>query len=97
MLAQNASDATLLNDNFRSAYIVNILSIVYDVCQKTLTEEEKTAIEKIILNVVTYYYDSYRGHMENWFFDEHTWQITLRAMLEGAFVICQEYPEATSL
>ena len=98
MLAQNASDATLLNDNFRSAYIVNILSIVYDVCQKTLTEEEKTAIEKIILKVVTYYYDSYRGHMENWFFDEHTWQITLRAMLEGAFVICQEYPEAmTSL
>lgn len=94
MITQTADDKTLLGDNFRSAEIVNILSTVYDACQTTLTEDEKTIIEKLILKVVIYYYDSYRGHMENWFFDEHTWQIALRAMLEGAFVICQEYPEA---
>lgn len=94
MIAQTVDDKTLFENNFQSAEIVNTLNTVYDACQTSLAEDEKTAIEKLILKVVIYYYDAYRGRMENWFFDEHTWQITLRAMLEGAFVTCQEYPEA---
>lgn len=84
----------ILKNNFQSAEIVNSLSSVYDACQEALTETEKDAIEKLIVKIVTYYYEDYRGKMENWLFDEHTWQITLRAMLEGAFVTCQEYPES---
>ncbi len=94
MLNQDTGDAVLFKSNFQSAYIVNALSVVYDACQADLTDTEKTQIETIILRAVLYYYNFYRGNMENWFFDEHTWQITLRSMLEGAFMICQKYPEA---
>ena len=94
MIEQNPNDDVLFSSNFASAYIVNSLSTVYDACQERLTEDEKTRIEELILYVVDHYYDHWRGRMENWFFDEHTWQIVLRAMTEGAFVICQEYPDA---
>jgi len=94
MIAQEVSDDILFKSNFQSAEIVNTLSTVYDACQAALTEVEKDKIEKQILKIVTHYYESYRGRMENWLFDEHTWQIVLRAMLEGAFVTCQEYPES---
>lgn len=81
-------------DNFEAGGIVDVVSLCYDVCQNSLTEDEKANAEELILQIVSYYYRSYTGRIENHIFDNHTWQIVLRNMTQGAFVICQEYPEA---
>ena len=83
-----------MSDNFCSAAVVNTLSSVYDACQESLNETEKSTIENVIMRIVRHYYNSYRGSQENHIFDNHTWQIVLRALAQGAFVICQKYPEA---
>ena len=49
------------------------------------------------MKIATYYYNHFRGRMENWFFDEHTWQATLRGMVQGTFVLCQKNPEAMTI
>lgn len=80
--------------NFEAGGIVDVVSLCYDVCQTSLSEDEKTQAEALILKIVNYYYRSYTGRIENHIFDNHTWQIVLRNMTQGALVICQEYPEA---
>lgn len=80
--------------NFHSAYAVTTLSTIYDACQERLSEAEKTTIEEAILYVLDHFYNQYRGYQETHVFDNHTWQIVLRALFQGAFVLCQEYPEA---
>ena len=94
IIASSVSDDVLFASNFQSGHIVSVLSVVYDDCQADLTEGEKTTIEELILKLVSKYYEDYRGLQENWLFDEHTWQQTLRCMTIGAFMICQEYLEA---
>lgn len=81
------------SSGFHAANVVNSLSTIYDACQDRLTETEKTEIENVLLFLVTKYYDSYRGKLENHIFDNHAWQVVLRAMLQGSFVICQKYPQ----
>lgn len=81
-------------DNFEAGGIVDVTSLCYDVCQESLNEDEKTKAEQLILKIVNYYYRSFTGRIENHIFENHTWQIVLRNMTQGAFVICQEYPEA---
>ena len=81
-------------ENFAAGGIVDVVSLCYDLCQESLTEDEKTKAEQLILKIVNYYYRSYTGRIENHIFDNHTWQIVLRNMTQGALVICQEYPEA---
>lgn len=80
--------------NFEAGGIVSVVSLCYDVCQESLSEDEKTKAEQLILKIVNYYYQSFTGRIENHIFENHTWQIVLRNMTQGAFVICQEYPEA---
>lgn len=80
--------------NFHAAHIVTALSTIYDACQEGLSEAEKTTIEEAIVYVVNRYYNQYRGYLENHVFENHTWQVVLRALLQGAFVVCQEYPDA---
>lgn len=94
MAAQSVDDKTLLDDNFQVANIVDVLNTIYDICQNELTDGEKTAIESVILRAVTHYYHGFRGRMETTLFDEHPWQITLCSMMQGAYTICQKYPEA---
>ena len=94
MISASISDDVLFASNFQSGHIVSVLSVVYDDCQTDLTEAEKTTIEETILKLITKYYEDYRGLQENWLFDEHTWQQSLRCMTIGAFMICQEYPDA---
>lgn len=94
LIAYNVDDKQLFSENFFSAAVVNTLSTIYDVCQESLNETEKKTIEDVILRIVKRYYNSYRGSQENHIFDNHTWQIVLRALTQGAFVICQKYPEA---
>lgn len=94
LIAYNVQDSQLFSDNFYSAAVVNVLSSIYDACQISLSENEKSTIENVILRIVKRYYNSYRGSQENHVFDNHTWQIVLRALMQGAFVTCQEYPEA---
>ena len=81
-------------ENFETGGIVDVVSLCYDVCQESLTEDEKTKTEALILKIVNYYYRSFTGRIENHIFENHTWQIVLRNMTQGALVICQEYPEA---
>lgn len=81
-------------ENFAAGGIVDVTSLCYDVCQESLNEDEKTKAEQLILKIVNYYYRSFTGRIENHIFENHTWQIVLRNMTQGAFVICQEYPEA---
>lgn len=90
----NVEDKQLFAENFYSAAVVNTLSTVYDVCQESLNETEKRTIENVILRVLNHYYNSYRGSQENHIFDNHTWQVVLRAFTQGALVVCQKYPEA---
>lgn len=80
--------------NFEAGGIVDVVSLCYDVCQESLTGDEKTKAEDLILKIVNYYYRSYIGRIENHIFENHTWQIVLRNMTQGALVICQKYPEA---
>lgn len=94
LIAYDIDDKQLFKENFFSAAVVNTLSTIYDACQESLNETEKKAIENLILRIVNRYYNSYRGTQENHIFDNHTWQIVLRALTQGAFVICQEYPDA---
>lgn len=93
-LAYEVSDSQLFSDNFYAAAVINIFSTVYDACQESLTEDEKTKMETMMLRIVKLYYNQYRGFQENHIYDNHTWQIVLRAMLQGSFLVCQEYPEA---
>lgn len=93
LLASSIDKNKFMESNFHSAAVVNVLSTIYDACQEGLTEAEKTAIEEVIVYVVDSYYNSYRGSQENHIFDNHTWQIVLRALMQGAFVTCQEYPK----
>lgn len=81
-------------DNFEAGGIVDVVSLCYDVCQESLTEDEKTKAEELILKIVGHYYQSFTGRIENHIFENHTWQIVLRNMTQGALVICREYPEA---
>jgi len=94
LIAYNVDDKQLFADNFYSAAVVNTLSTVYDVCQESLNETEKNTIENVIIRIVNHYYNSYRGSQENHIFDNHTWQVVLRALTQGAFVVCQKYPQA---
>lgn len=94
LIAHNIDDKELLKNNFFSAEVVTTLSTIYDICQESLNETEKKTIENLILRVVNHFCNSYRGTQENHIFDNHTWQIVLRALTQGAFVICQEYPDA---
>lgn len=80
--------------NFEAGGIVDVVSLCYDVCQEDLTEDEKTKAEALIMKIVSYYYYSFTGRIENHIFENHTWQIVLRNMTQGALVICQKYPEA---
>lgn len=93
-VANGIQNDKLFNSNFHSAYVVNALSTIYDACQDGLSEQEKTTIEEAIVHVLNHYYESYKGSQENHVFDNHTWQIVLRALFQGAFVVCQEYPDA---
>lgn len=93
ILASPIDNSKINTSNFHAAGVVNTLSAIYDACQDKLTETEKTAIEEALVFLVGKYYNSYRGSQENHIFDNHTWQIVLRAMTQGALVICQEYPE----
>lgn len=93
-LAYQIPDSQLFSENFYSAAVVNIFSTIYDACQESLTVDEKAKMETMMSRIVVFYYNMYRGYQENYLFDNHTWQIVLRAMLQGSFVICQEYPEA---
>lgn len=93
LLANSIDKSKFMSSNFHSAAVVNILSTIYDACQEGLTVTEKKAIEEVIIYVVKHYYNSYRGSQENHIFDNHTWQIVLRALLQGTFVTCQESPE----
>lgn len=81
-------------DNFEAGGIVDVVSLCYDVCQESLMEDEKTKAEELILKIVNHYYQSFTGRIENHVFENHTWQIVLRNMTQGALVICHEYPEA---
>lgn len=94
LVAYNVADKQLFADNFYSAAVVNTLSTVYDVCQESLNETEKNTIENVIIRILNHYYNSYRGLQENHIFDNHTWQVVLRALTQGAFVVCQKYPQA---
>lgn len=94
LIAYPVEDKQLMSDNFYSAAVVNTLSSVYDACQESLNETEKSTMENVIMRIVRHYYNSYRGSQENHIFDNHTWQIVLRALTQGAFVVCQKYPEA---
>lgn len=80
--------------NFEAGGIVDVVSLCYDVCQEEMTEDEKVKAEELIMKIVSYYYYSFTGRIENHIFDNHTWQIVLRNMTQGALVICQKYPEA---
>lgn len=82
--------------NFEAGGIVDVVSLCYDVCQNDLTGAEKTKAEEIILKIVEYYYYSFTGRIENHIFDNHTWQIVLRNMIQGALVVCEKYPQAMS-
>ncbi len=93
LLAGSIDKDKLSTSNFHSAYAVTVLSTIYDACQESLTEAEKTAAEEVIVYLVNRYYNSYRGKQENHIFDNHTWQIVMRGLLQGAFVVCQEYPD----
>ena len=97
MLGETLADDTWRNNDFAAAEIVTILSTVYDACQNDLTADEMTKMETEIMKIATYYYNHFRGRMENWFFDEHTWQVTLRGMVQGTFVLCQKNPEAMTI
>lgn len=94
ILANTIDKSKINTSNFHAAGVVNTLSAIYDACQDKLTEAEKTAIEEVLVFLVDKYYNTYRGNQENHIFDNHTWQIVLRAMTQGALVTCQEYPEA---
>ena len=94
LIAYNIDDKQLFKENFFSAAVVNTISTIYDVCQESLNETEKKTIEDLILRIVVHYYNSYRGSVENHVFENHTWQIVLRALTQGAFVTCHKYPQA---
>lgn len=94
LTATALDDGNLVKSNFQASYVVSVLSALYDACHERLTENERSIIEKHIAYVVNYYYNQFRGDLENHIFNNHIWQITLQGMLQGALVICQEYPEA---
>lgn len=94
LIDYEATDNQLFLSNFHSAGIINVLSIFYEIGQGQLTEEEKTRTEQLMVRMLNHYRKSYVGSIENHVFENHTWQIVLRAMVQGAFTICHEYPEA---
>ena len=81
--------------NFNAGGAVETISICYDLCQNDLTENEKAQAEDIISRFVDYYYNtSHKGRIENHVFENHTWQMVMFGIFEGALTICQEYPKA---
>lgn len=80
--------------NFEAGGIVDVVSLCYDVCQEDLAEDEKVKAEELIMKIVSYYYYSFTGRIENHIFENHTWQIVLRNMTQGALAVCRKYPEA---
>ncbi len=94
LIAYNVQDKQLFAENFYSASVIKILSTIYDACQESLDGSEKLAIENVMTRILVHYYNSYRGTQENHIFDNHTWQIVLRALTQGAFVYCEKSEEA---
>ena len=94
LISCEVEDNKLFSSNFHSAGIINTLSVFYEIGQEVLTEDEKTRTEELMIRILNYYYKSFTGRIENHIFENHTWQIVLRAMVQGAFTICNEYPDA---
>lgn len=94
LISCEVEDNKLFSSNFHSAGIINTLSVFYEIGQEVLTEDEKIRTEELMIRILNNYYKSFTGRIENHVFENHTWQIVLRAMVQGAFTICNEYPDA---
>lgn len=94
MINYDVKDNVLFSENFFSAGVISALSVFYELGQDVLTEDEKTKTEELMIRILEHYYESFLGRIENHIFENHTWQIVLRAMVQGALTICNEYPEA---
>lgn len=94
LIAYPVSDKELLNGgNFSGSDRADMMSILYDYCYEKLDESEKSAIEDVLVRLTGYYFDNYKGYLENRIFDNHVWQVVLQRITQGAFTICQKYPE----
>lgn len=94
LLGQEPTKAFIGND-FNAGELVYLLACTYENCVDRFTEQERKQIEKIIMNTLSSYYDGRMlGHEENMFFDEHTWQFTIRRFLQASLVLYDKYPAA---
>lgn len=74
--------------------VMNTLSYIYDVCYDKLSANERTVIEKGMIEIIQSYYNMYRGGLECHIFENHVMQYIMMSMLRGCFLLYDKYPIA---
>lgn len=92
--AQTTYDELINLGNEPASQSVEIMGLLYDYCYNELTESERSAFENLIQGVSGYYFNRYKGSMENNINDNHAWQYVLRRITLGTFAICQKQLKA---
>lgn len=87
LLATPVTDARLFASNFGSTDIAGCFIQSYDLLYRILTDNEKTAIEELLLRVLRYYYPRQCGSEENHIFDNHFWQQNMRILFQATFLL----------
>lgn len=84
-----------IENDFNAGELVYVLACTYDNCLERFTANEQKQIEKMVMDVISHYYNKrLLCHEENKFFDEHFWQFTFRQFLQAALVMYDKYPFA---
>lgn len=92
LLKKELKENIIAND-FTAGELVYLLSCTYENHFTLFTEQEHKQIEKIIVDVLSYYYRTRMvGNEENHIFDNHFWQFTFRNLLKSALVLYGKYP-----
>ncbi|WP_302284879.1 DUF4962 domain-containing protein [Bacteroides clarus] len=87
LLAYPVSDQLLFSDNFLATNVGRCYLKRYDLLMGRLNQQEKAAIEDVMIRIMRKYYKVHCGSKENHIFDNHFWQQNMRVFFQIALML----------
>ena len=87
-------DKKVLANDFNAGDMAYVMACTYETCYERFTPDERLKIEKIILYILYKHMNGMIGIPENFLYEEHFWQFSIRHFLQAAIVLYEKYPQA---